>query len=284
MPSLQLNGITLTYQQYGTQGPAVVLTPGGRWAGHVHAVVATELAQDCRVITWDRRNTDGGSSLALAGEQSEADLHADDLAALIQALDLGPCFVGEYAGCRTSPLLAFKYPQLVRGLMLAWPSGEDYAAERLPRNAYRKYIRAALRGGMEAVAQITPFAETLQHNPANREALLSMSVRDFVRQMAWWEVFFTTSGDLPVAGCRLNDHEWSQIGVPACITGGCDPVHPTTVAERLRRLLNCRLYHEPVMTRAEWDDVFDNNPYPVTSRVQGARIAPVWRRFIQESL
>ena len=46
--------------------------------------------------------------------------------------------------------------------MLAWPSGEDYAAERLPRNAYRKYIRAALRGGMEAVAQITPFAETLQ--------------------------------------------------------------------------------------------------------------------------
>jgi hypothetical protein len=97
-------------------------------------------------------------------------------------------------------------------------------------------------------------------------------------------VFFTTSGDLPVAGCRLNDHEWSQIGVPACITGGCDPVHPTTVAERLRRLLDCRLYHEPVMTRAEWDDVFDNNPYPVTSRVQGARIAPVWRRFIQESL
>jgi predicted PurR-regulated permease PerM len=45
MPSLQLNGITLTYQQHGTQGPAVVLTPGGRWAGHVHAVVATELAQ-----------------------------------------------------------------------------------------------------------------------------------------------------------------------------------------------------------------------------------------------
>ena len=281
MPDLAVNGGTVHYEDIG-RGVPVVLTPGGRWGGHVHRVVAAALAEDCRVITWDRRNSDGRSSVVIAGEMSEADLWADDLAALIEALGLGPCYLGEYAGCRTTPLLCLKHPHLVKGLMLAWPSGGEVPAARLPRNFYQAYTRAALRAGMEGVVETGAFADSIRLNPANREALLAMDPIRFVRQMAFWESFFNTSADLPVAGCRASAEEWASIAAPASITGGIDPVHPPAAAETLHRLLRRSRLHPPVVTEAEWERVFDHYPYPVTSDFQGERIAPLWRDFIRE--
>ena len=105
---------------------------------------------------------------------------------------------------------------------------------------------------------------------------------EFARQMAYWDSFFTTSGDLPVAGCRLNDEQWASINIPASVTGGCDPVHPTAVAQRIARLLPLSEYHEPVCTLEEWDREFGPTiPYPETSKFQGALIAPVWLDFIR---
>ena len=283
MPELVVNGCTISYQEFGSGPINVVLTPGGRWGGYVHRVVATALAEEFRVITWDRRNTDARADIIIAGDSSEADLWADDLAALIQALKLGPCYVGEYAGCRVTPLLCVKYPQLVKGLMLAWCSGGEYPAGRLPKNFYQAYTRAALRRGMEGVIETNHFAASIKRNPGNRERLLKMDAREFIRQMAYWEAFFITSGDLPIAGCRLTDEEWASIKVPASITGGIDPTHPTEAAQRLARLLPQARYHEPVATVAEWDANFGGPmPYPITSNFQGERIAPVWRDFIHE--
>ena len=282
MAQLFFDGYDLEYEARG-HGVPVVLTPGGRWGGDVLRVVASELARDCRVVTWDRSNTEGGASVVVQGDGSEADLWADQLAALIRELGIAPCYVGEYAGCRTSPLLCLKHPELVRGLMLAWPSGGEVAAERLPRSIYRPYIQAALRHGMEAVAETPLFAASIRRNPANRNRLLAMEPHRFVRQRAYWEAFFTTSGDLPTAGCRASEAQWASIEVPAVVTGGCDPVHPTEAAERIHRLLPNARYHDPVMTRAVWDSVFNVVPYPEVSDLQGARIAPVWRSFIAQT-
>jgi pimeloyl-ACP methyl ester carboxylesterase len=280
MPELLVNGCTLHYEEFG-RGVPVVVTPGGRWAGYVQRVVATALAKDFRVICWDRRNTDGKSDFVIAGDRSEADVWADDLAALIRALDLAPCYVGEYAGCRITPLLCLKYPELVKGLMLAWPSGGDYAAERLPKNFYRQYIRAALRQGMAGVIEIDRFAASIAHNPANRTRLLAMGPAEFVRQMAYWAAFFDTSGDLPIAGCRATAEEWATIETPAIVTGGVDAIHPTQTAQSLHRLLrNCQ-YHDPVVTAEEWSGLFNVLPFPQVSDFQGERIAPVWRDFIR---
>jgi len=280
MPELHINGCTIHYEEFG-RGVPVVVTPGGRWAGYVQRVVATALAKDFRVICWDRRNTDGKSDILITGDRSEADVWADDLAALIRALDLAPCYVGEYAGCRITPLLCLKYPELVKGLMLAWPSGGDYAAERLPKNFYRQYIRAALRHGMAGVVEIDRFAASIAQNPGNRTRLLEMLPGEFVRQMAYWAAFFDTSGDLPIAGCRATAEEWAAIETPAIVTGGVDPIHPTQTAQNLHRLLrNCR-YHDPVVTADEWSGLFNVVPFPQVSDVQGERIAPVWRDFIR---
>lgn len=281
MPEFRHGEATLRYEVRG-QGVPVVLTPGGRWGGYVLHVVATELAKEFRVITWDRSNTDGASSIVLDGAESEADLWADQLAGLIRALDLGPCYVGEYAGCRTTPLLCHKHGDLVKGLMLAWPSGGEVPAERLPRNMYRQYTRPALREGMEAVAATTMFAATIARNPSNRDRLLAVDRRAFIRQMAYWESFFTTSADLPTAGCRLSEAEWRGLEIPAVVTGGADPVHPTIAGERIHKLLRNSTYHPPVVTLEEWDKVFNVVPYPEVSNLQGARIAPVWHNFIRQ--
>lgn len=288
---LEVDGGTIHYYEQGS-GVPVVLTPGGMWGAYVHRVVAAELAKDFRVITWDRRNADGKSDILIDGDGSEADLWSDDLAALIRALDLAPCYLGEYAGCRTSPLLCFKQPELVKGLMLAFPSGGDVPADRLPRTMYRAYVKAALRGGMQAVVDTKfPVGRDAQsglplsqdpdkQNPANRERLLAMDPLKFARQMAYWESYFNTSADLPIAGCRLTDEQWAAIRIPASVTGGADPIHPTDAGLRLSRLLpNCS-YHEPVVTPQEWDGIFGKVPYPQVADFQGERIAPVWREFI----
>lgn len=281
MAELTINGCSIHYDEFGRGAVPIVLTPGGRWGAYVMHLIAKELAKDFHVIVWDRRNTDGRSSIVIAGDQSEADIWADDLAALIQTLDLGPCYLGEYAGCRTTPLLCLKQPKLVRGLMLGWISGGDHPAERLPKNFYRGYIRAALRQGMEGVIETSHFADSIKKNPANRAALLALQPTAFIRQMAYWEAFFTTSGDLPVAGCRARDEEWRAIKTPAVVTGGVDPVHPTVAAQKLHTLLpNCS-YHDPVVTEEEWNAVFGVQPYPITSNLQGQRLAPVWRDFIK---
>jgi pimeloyl-ACP methyl ester carboxylesterase len=280
MPTLKAGGGEIHYEERGA-GVPVVLTPGGRWGGYVMHALAEELARDFRVIVWDRANTDGASTVVLSSRQSEADVWADQLAALIEGLGLGACYVGEYAGCRTTPLLATKRPALVKGMMLAWPSGGEVPAERLPRNMYRPYIRAALRAGMAGVAETPMFAASMRKNPANGERLLAQDPLDFVRQMAFWEAFFTTSADLATAGCRLADDEWRSIAVPATVTGGADPMHPTAAAERIYGLLREASYHDPVVTLEEWDRIFNVRPYPEVSVLQGTRIAPVWRRFVE---
>lgn len=282
MPSLTINGCKISYQEFGS-GLPVVLTPGGRWAGYVQRTVAAELASDFRVITWDRRNVDGGSDMIIEGDASEADIWADDLAGLIRALDLAPCYVGEYAGCRTTPLLCVKHPDTVKGLMLAWPSGGDVPAESVPRMMYRQYTRAALRHGMEGVAAVAPFARSIAHNPANRDVLLRMNPQTFIRQMAYWESYFTTSGDMVTAGCRLSDEAWSSIRVPTIVTGGNDPVHPTICARRIHKLVPNSQYHEPVIAFEEWSKLFGHVEYPIVSDLQGKRIAPIWRDFVKHN-
>ncbi len=166
--------------------------------------------------------------------------------------------------------------------MLAWPSGGEYAAERLPKSFYRQYIRAALRHGMAGVIRVDRFAGSIDKRPENRAQLLGMQPYAFVRQMAFWESFFLTSADLPITGCIASTDEFASIQTPAIVIGGNDRIHPTEVAKNLHALMpNCR-YHDPVLTLEEWTNVFNAIPFPQVSDLQGERIAPVWREFIQQ--
>ena len=279
MPALSINGCTIHFQERGS-GPTVVLTPGGRWGAYVQEVVARRMSARCRVITWDRRNCDGPSDICVQGELSESEIWAEDLAELIIQLGLAPCFIGEYAGCRVTPSLCLRHPDLVKGLLLGWPSGGSVPAQRLTRNFYRQYIDAAHRGGMTAVTETDHFATSISQNPGNRDRLMAMGTQDFIATMSHWETYFTQSGHLPTAGCPATEEQWASIQTPTIVVPGCDPIHPTEAGQRIARIMpNCE-YHVPVVTLDEWDRVFGHNPYPVTSKLQGERIAPVWLDFV----
>jgi len=181
-----------------------------------------------------------------------------------------------------TPILCLKYPKLVKGLMLAWPSGGEFAAERLPKSFYRQYIRTALRHGMKGVVETGRCSDSIEKRPTNRAALLAMEPLTFVRQMAFWESFFNTSADLPIAGCRISEEEWTSITVPAIVIGGNDPIHPTQVAQKLHALLPNSRYHDPVATSEEWSRLFNVVPFPQVSDFQGERIAPVWGDFVRQ--
>jgi hypothetical protein len=78
----------------------------------------------------------------------------------------------------------------------------------------------------------------------------------------------------------LTEDEWRRIGVPTIVTGGVDPTHPTATAERLHDLIPKSRYRDPVVTEAEWNDIFGKGNYPITSDFQGERIGPVWMEFL----
>ena len=65
MPYAKVKGTSLYYEDYG-EGPAVILTPGGRVDCNGLRPMAALLSPHCRVIIHDRRNC-GRSDVVIGG-------------------------------------------------------------------------------------------------------------------------------------------------------------------------------------------------------------------------
>lgn len=118
MPSVRTNDIETHYERTG-DGPPVVMAHG---AGHDHRWWEPQveaLADEYEVITYDLR---GHGRTGGAGDwhQYEMGLYALDLHRLIGALELDePLVVGHSLGGMFLPEFAARYPESVRGLVLA---------------------------------------------------------------------------------------------------------------------------------------------------------------------
>lgn len=87
--TVDTDGVELYYETLG-EGPPLLLVPGGGGDAGASAQLATELARTHRVITYDRRG------LARSGAGAvpvTMDVHADDAAALLDAVAGGPAAV-----------------------------------------------------------------------------------------------------------------------------------------------------------------------------------------------
>lgn len=218
-------------------GPAVVITPGGRAPKEAIASLAEALAPHYRVITWDRRNT-GVAEVFIDPERSEQEAWADDLAELVERLDLAPVFLaGGSAGCRVSLLAAIRHPGVVRGLVLWSASGGQYGCQFLGYQYHVPFIVAAQAGGMEAVAKTPFFAERIAANPANRERLLAMDPAAFIAAMKRWNEFFYYRTDMPLAGATVE--QLRAIACPALIFEGKTTTY-TLRRPRRRSRSSCR--------------------------------------------
>jgi pimeloyl-ACP methyl ester carboxylesterase len=150
MPTIEANGTELYYHERGA-GPAILFVHGMCGDADVWSDQVARLSGDFRCVAYDRR----GHTRSRLGDvqQRTVELHADDAAALIRALDLAPCLlVGSSGGARVALDVVRRYPGLLRGAVLSEPpvfaldptGGAQVMADLKPR------IQAAMAAGPRA--------------------------------------------------------------------------------------------------------------------------------------
>ncbi len=224
MPVSNIRGVDINWQVIGDAGPWIMLTTGGRRGHDEFVPFARKLAaKRFRVVLHDRRNT-GASSVVIEGDEGEEVIWTEDMHALMQQLGALPAFFGGgSSGARTSILYALRHPEAVRGLLLMRVTGGPFAAGRLPENYYGQFIRAAERGGMDAVCATEQWRERIAANPQNGEYLRSLPAEQFIAVLTRWKAIFEAGGPLPVMGVTAD--ELKALRVPAIVVPGNDKVH-----------------------------------------------------------
>lgn len=120
MPFAELNDVTLFYTDDGTGGPPVLFVHGWACDSHDWIFQLPTFVQHHRCIAVDNRGH--GSSSVTEGGYRPREL-ADDLAALIRHLGLGPIVaVGHSLGGAIVAALAVEHPSLVRAVVEVDPA------------------------------------------------------------------------------------------------------------------------------------------------------------------
>ncbi len=248
MATIERDGCEIHYELLGA-GPPLALTPGGRSAGNDIRATALGLAEQHRVLLWDRRNT--GSSHVWVGLQPEQLVWADDLAALLRHLELAPAYLaGASAGARVSYLTAIRHPDVAAGLVLWSVSGGPYASQNLGYQYHTPFINEAIRAGMDGVAATPFFRERIEANPANRERLLSIPPDEFVAALRAWNESFYPRPDMPVIAASAG--ELRTVRCPTLVFEGNDDLHPPEAAAAVHALIDGAELAPLPWTRAEW--------------------------------
>ncbi|MDQ6882100.1 MAG: alpha/beta hydrolase [Pseudomonadota bacterium] len=241
-----VRGASIHYEVFGSAGPWLALVTGGRRGFAEFVGFAAKIAaKGFRVLLHDRRNT-GASDVVIEGDEGEEEICADDLVALLGQLDALPAFVGgTSSGARMSMLVSLRHPHAVRGLVLMRITGGDFAAGRLPEMYYGQFIRAAREGGMAAVCETEQYRERIAANPANRERLMAMDPKQYIRVMSHWLELFETGPRKPVLGMR--DDQLAAIAVPSLIVPGNDHTHASVSGlAAARRIPGSELFRLPI--------------------------------------
>jgi pimeloyl-ACP methyl ester carboxylesterase len=236
MPTAKIRGATIVYDVLGTSGPWYALSPGGRRSGEEVRSLARRTADGgFRVLIYDRRNC-GASDVVLEGDESEYEIWADDLYALMKQLNALPAYIGgASSGCRLSMLFALRHPDAVKGLLLTRITGGAFACNRLAENYYGQFMTAAEEGGMAAVCATEHWRDRIAANPANRARIMAMEPERFIASFARWREPFATGATLPMIGATEQDLR--SIKVPTLVIPGHDRTHNRATGMRAGKLI-----------------------------------------------
>ena len=256
MAFADVDGLTIAYEVVGASGPAWVLTPGGRFTKEspgLPELAEAIAAQGNRVLLWDRPNC-GESDVCFDGPNESA-MQADALAGLLRQLDLGPAVIaGGSGGARVSLLTAARHREVATGVAVWWISGGVYGLMTLGVHYCGGSLAAAWTQGMEAVAELPEWQESIERNPRNRELLAGHDRRSFIEAMERWMHVYCACDGATVPG--LPDDDARALDVPALVfrSGESDPHHTRDTSEKVAALLPRAELVEPPWDDREWLD------------------------------
>jgi pimeloyl-ACP methyl ester carboxylesterase len=262
MPTVTVNGAELYYEIRGA-GPPVLLIMGATGDGGHFDELASLLADEFTVITYDRRGN-GRSPVPSGWRTTSAEEQANDAAALLDALGTGPAAVfGTSSGGTFALCLLVRHPDAVRGAILHEPGlyalVDDFDAVRAPVRALVEEARGA--GGPPAAVErfwcyiVEDENGWAQLAPALRERLRATAGTLFDIELGTYELYlpdeetlaaiaapvrlFVSEEGLPffsVIASRLGE----RLGVDVATTPGRHDgyhEHPSEFAEAMRPFL-----------------------------------------------
>jgi 3-oxoadipate enol-lactonase len=228
MPSVRANGIDIYYEQHGwdKDGDVLVLSNGVLMSTASWAYQAPVLSQHVKVLLYDCRGM--WQSEHPAGPYSMAQ-HADDLAALLEALGIEHAHIGGISyGAEISMVFGLRYPERTRSLIL---SSAVSQVDPLLRGLMEGWIAAVRAKDPEMLFQVTypvNFSERwIAANPAALQAARQRYTQldmDAFLQLLFSFLQLDITGDL----CRIS--------VPTLVIVGEDDIlKPRKYAEIIAR-------------------------------------------------
>ncbi len=230
MAHAEINGIEIYYELQG-EGEPLALVHGSWVNASAWQGVAPGLAESFQVLIYDRR---GHSRSERPVRQGSVHEDADDLGALLEALDLAPAHVvTDSFGGSIALRLAAKRPELLRSLSCHEPPlfdllADDPASQEHLRQGARSFEAVAKRiaaGDHEAAAR--QFVEEVAFGPGAWENELPGEIRAIFTENA--PTFLDELGDPHQLGADLE--ALARLETPVRLTQGSEspPVFPRVI-------------------------------------------------------
>ena len=221
MPEAEVNGVRLYYELHGSGEPLVLVH--GAWVdATAWRFVVPGLAETFRVLSYDRR---GHSRSARPATQGSLNEDGDDLAALLEALDLAPAHVVTNSGGGNIALrLATRRPDLFRSLSCHEPAlwgllEEDPESQEILRQVARSLEavgRRIAQGDHEGAAR--QFVEDVAFGPGAWDNELPPASRTIFVQNA--PTFLDDlQGPNPL---NIDEKAISRLEMPVRLTNGSE--------------------------------------------------------------
>ncbi len=137
-------------------------------------------------------------------------------------------------------------------LAVWWISGGPFGLLTLALVYCGESIRAAWQGGMEAVVELSEWAEVLARNPGNRRRFLELDPKQFIETLERWMLVYCPDPSATLPG--LPDEALASFDVPTLVfrSGASDPYHTRATSEALHSLITSSRLVEPPWGDREW--------------------------------
>jgi len=179
LKAIRVNGTVLNYRDSSVEslshsaGPPIVLVHGTLGYLEEWRQQIGELSKQRRTITYSRRYHQPNPQID-DGKVYSPDLHADDLAAFVRALDLGPIdLVGHSYGGTVAVAFARRYPELLHALILEEPAVNFFSTKTAIADA--KSRGAATNAGVDSSRKFFAQGDTVNGLRAFVDATLGMN-------------------------------------------------------------------------------------------------------------